>query len=92
MWTIKNLQKPFLWLFLLCLLPLGAMAQSTVRGTVNDESGQPIIGATVRVQGTNEGAITDLNGNFTVKAVTTATLNVSYVGYIAQKEIGRAHV
>ncbi|MBR2102411.1 MAG: TonB-dependent receptor [Prevotella sp.] len=85
MWTIKNLQKPFLWLFLLCLLPLGAMAQSTVRGTVNDESGQPIIGATVRVQGTNEGAITDLNGNFTVKAVTTATLNVSYVGYIAQK-------
>jgi len=72
------------FLFLLCLFPLGAMAQSIVKGTVNDEAGEPIIGATVKVQGTNAGAITDFNGNFSVQAASNATLNVSYVGYVSQ--------
>ena len=52
MWNFKSLQKPLMALFLLCLFPLGAMAQSVVKGTVNDEAGEPIIGATVKVQGT----------------------------------------
>jgi TonB-linked SusC/RagA family outer membrane protein len=81
MWNFKNLQKPLVVLCLLCLLPLGAMAQSIVKGVVNDEAGEPIIGATVKVQGTNEGAITDMDGNFSVKAGANATLNVSYIGY-----------
>ena len=72
-------------LFLLCLFPLGAMAQSVVKGTVNDEAGEPIIGATVKVQGTQTGAITDFNGNFSVEAASNATLEISYVGYLTQK-------
>ena len=82
---IKSLQKPLVFLFLLCLFPLGAMAQSIVKGTVNDETGEPIIGATVKVQGTNEGAITDFNGQFSVNAASNATLNISYVGYVSQQ-------
>jgi TonB-linked SusC/RagA family outer membrane protein len=85
MWNLKSLQKPLMALFLLCLFPLGAMAQSIVKGTVNDEAGEPIIGATVKVQGTQKGSITDFNGNFSVEAASNATLEVSYVGYLSQK-------
>ena len=85
MWNFKSLQKPLVFLFLLCLFPLGAMAQGLVKGTVNDEAGEPVIGATVKVQGTNEGAITDFNGNFSVQAASNATLSISYVGYVTQQ-------
>ena len=85
MWNFKSLQKPLMALFLLCLFPLGAMAQGIVKGTVNDEAGEPIIGATVKVQGTQKGSITDFNGNFSVEAASNATLEVSYVGYVTQK-------
>jgi TonB-linked SusC/RagA family outer membrane protein len=84
MWNFKSLQKPLVALFLLCLFPMGALAQSFVKGTVNDEAGEPIIGATVKVQGSNTGAITDFNGNFSVEAPSNATLNISYVGYVPQ--------
>ena len=72
-------------LFLLCLFPMGALAQSLVKGTVSDESGDPIIGATVKVQGSSEAAITDFDGNFSVKAASNATLIFSYVGYVTQE-------
>ena len=81
MWNFKSLQKPLLALFLLCLFPLGAMAQSVVKGTVNDEAGEPIIGASVKVQGTKAGGITDFNGNFSVEADANSTLVISYIGY-----------
>ena len=84
MWNFKSLQKPLMALFLLCLFPLGAMAQSIVKGTVNDEAGEPIIGATVKVDGTQTGAITDFNGNYSVEAASNATLVFSYVGYETQ--------
>ncbi len=71
-------------LFLLCLFPLGAMAQSILKGTVNDEAGETVIGATVKVQGSQKGAITDFNGNFSVEAEPNATLTISYVGYETQ--------
>ena len=71
-------------LFLLCLFPLGALAQSLVKGTVNDEAGVPIIGATVKVQGSQKGAITDLDGKFSVEAASDATITISYVGYVTQ--------
>ena len=82
MWNFKSLKKPLVFLFLLCLFPLGAMAQSVVKGTVNDEAGEPIIGASVKVQGTKTGAVTDFNGNFSVQADANATLQVSYIGYV----------
>ena len=87
MLNFKKLQKPLVFLFLLCLFPLGAMAQSTVNGTVTDESGDPVIGATVRVQGTGVGTVSDMDGRFSVKASANATIEVSYVGY--QTEVVR---
>ena len=95
MWKFKSLQKHFVLLFLFCAIPFGmSYAQSTVQGTVNDESGDPIIGASVKVQGTNDGAITDLNGNFSVKASSNATLTISFVGYLTQnvKVAGKTNI
>ena len=63
----------------------GAWAQWTVKGTVNDDAGEPIIGASVKVAGTNTGAVTDLNGNFSVNATKSGQLVVSYVGYETQR-------
>ena len=80
----KSLQKPLVTLFLLCLFPMGALAQNVVKGTVNDEAGEPIIGATVKVKGSNTGSITDFDGKFSVDAPSNATLTVSYVGYLTQ--------
>ncbi|MBR0262957.1 MAG: TonB-dependent receptor [Prevotella sp.] len=84
MWNLKSLQKPLMALFLLCLFPLGAMAQGIVKGTVNDEAGEPVIGATVKVQGSQAGSITDFDGKFSVEAGSNATLVISYVGYQTQ--------
>lgn len=64
---------------------MGAWAQGVVKGIVNDEAGDPIIGATVKVVGTNTGAITDMDGKFSVNAASNAQLSVSYVGYVTQK-------
>ena len=47
--NLKMIEKPFVLLFLLCLLPLGVSAQSIVKGIVTDPSGEPVIGATVKV-------------------------------------------
>ena len=82
---LKSLQKPLVTLFLLCLFPMGALAQNVVKGTVNDEAGEPIIGATVKVSGSNAGSITDFDGKFSVQAASNATLEISYVGYVSQK-------
>ena len=82
---LKSLQKPLVALFLLCLFPMGALAQNVVKGTVNDEAGEPIIGATVKVSGSNAGSITDFDGKFSVQAASNATLEISYVGYVSQK-------
>jgi TonB-linked SusC/RagA family outer membrane protein len=82
---LKSLQKPLVTLFLLCLFPMGALAQNVVKGTVNDEAGEPVIGATVKVQGTPKGSITDFDGKFSIEAASNATLEISYVGYVTQK-------
>ncbi len=69
----------------LCPVPgMAATEQSQtilVRGQVVDQEGQPLIGATLKVKGTNEGTVTDLDGKFELNAPANATLVVSYVGY-----------
>ena len=82
--NFKFLQKPLMALFLLCLFPLGAMAQGLVKGTVKDVAGEPIIGASVQIQGAKSGAITDYNGSFSVQAPSNATLVISYIGYTTE--------
>jgi len=58
------------------------IAQRTISGTVTDgQSGESLIGASVLVQGTTNGTITDIDGNFTIDASTGDVLVVSYVGY-----------
>ena len=57
----------------------------TVKGTVVDETGEPVIGASVMVKGTSVGCATDLDGNFTLQNVKPEqTLTISYIGYTAQ--------
>lgn len=78
--NLKMIEKPFVLLFLLCLLPLGVSAQSIVKGIVTDPSGEPVIGATVKVEGSKLGVVTDLDGKFSVDAAPDATLTITYVG------------
>lgn len=68
------------------LLPLGAHAQNvTVRGTVLDPSGFPVMGAGIMVQGTNNGTVTDLDGNWELSIPGGDTvLEVSCLGYETQ--------
>lgn len=61
------------------------VAQTQVRGTVADEAGEPVIGATIQVKGTSQGTVTDFNGIFNLSAPTGGTLVVSYVGLITQE-------
>ncbi|MDD2436402.1 MAG: TonB family protein [Massilibacteroides sp.] len=56
-----------------------------VKGTVIDESGGPIIGASVIIKGTNIGTITDLKGGFTLEAAENATLSVSFIGFLTEE-------
>ncbi len=61
------------------------MQALTVKGSVVDASGEPVIGASILVKGTTNGVITDVNGNFILSNVASdATLIVSYVGYKTQ--------
>ncbi|HBK30333.1 MAG TPA: SusC/RagA family TonB-linked outer membrane protein [Porphyromonadaceae bacterium] len=73
----------FLTLF---LVGIGVItAQTRVRGTVVDEAGEPIIGATVIIKGTSQATVTDLDGNFTITTPSGGTLVISYVGYVTQE-------
>ena len=70
-------------LILMSVFPLVAMAQGsaiTVKGQVTDDQG-PIIGATVREKGTKAVAVTDIDGNYSIKVQPNATLTFTYLGY-----------
>ena len=63
-----------------------AYAQKTVTGTVKDAAGEPMIGVSIIVSGSNQGGVTDLDGKFTINNVSEkGVLNFSYVGYKDQK-------
>ena len=80
MGNFKKIQKPLAALSLLCLLPMGASAQSIIKGVVSDPSGEPIIGATVKVNGSKNGVVTDLDGKFSIDAAPNSTLTITYIG------------
>lgn len=80
--TGKSFSIKFALLSLLMLFSASVMAQVKVTGTVIDEAGEAVLGATVREKGTQSGAATDINGNFTINVKSAnATLSISYVGY-----------
>ena len=57
----------------------------TVQGQVLDEQGQPIIGATVRIKGTTEATVTNVDGHFAISAPTGSRIEVSYLGYTSRE-------
>lgn len=64
------------------IIPMNVVQQNqAVKGQVLDNNGDPIIGATVKVEGTKNATVTDLDGNFTLNNVTGKKLQVSYIGY-----------
>lgn len=56
-----------------------------VNGSVVDTTGEPIIGATIKVSGSNEAAISDIDGHFQIYAPATGRLQISYIGYADQE-------
>ncbi|MBP5500505.1 MAG: TonB-dependent receptor [Bacteroidales bacterium] len=83
-----------LLLAILLFSPLGLLAQTmVVNGVVVDEMGEPVIGANAYVKGTTIGAITDIDGNFSLSGVPTgATIGFSFVGYISQEQPARSQM
>ena len=75
--------KRILSLFVLNLFFISGLwaQQTSVNGTVTDESGLPLPGATIIVENSNRGVTTDFDGNFTINAQAGEVLIVSYVGY-----------
>ena len=75
---------------LILLLLCGAVsAQISVRGIVLDDKGEPVIGASVIVEGTTHGTVTDFEGNFEINVSQGAKLDVTYVGYKPQTVVVR---
>ena len=77
-----NVLKRFLLSFMLMLTCTILYAQTEITGTVVDETGETVIGATVIEKGTTNGTVTDFDGVFTLKVNPGATLVFSYVGYL----------
>ena len=61
-------------------------SKHSVKGVVLDEKGEPVIGASVKVPGSKNGTVTDIDGNFTLSVANeNATVEVTYLGYDAQR-------
>ena len=66
--------------------------KQTVKGTVKDANGEPIIGASVKVKGSTGGTVTDIDGKFTLDAPAGAELEISSIGYLKQVVKAKANV
>ncbi len=79
------MKKTFLTLIAM-LLAIPAFAQTVnLSGQVTDESGEPLIGATVMIQDTSTGTATDFDGNYSIpNAPAMGSIVVSYIGYTTQ--------
>lgn len=82
----KVLSSMIVALALLFAGSASAQETKTIKGMVRDVTGEPLIGASVIEKGTNNGVITDVDGNFTLTVPADATLSIAYMGY-ATREI-----
>ena len=81
-----NLKKTLLSAALVLTAPFFALAQNiTVSGTITDQSGETIIGAAVMVLNTTVGAVTGVDGTYSLQVSPSATLEVSCMGYTTQR-------
>ena len=70
---------------MMALFSTPALAQNKVTGNVVDENGEPVIGASVVVAGKKgAGAVTDLDGNYTLNVPAGTKITISYIGYLPQ--------
>lgn len=76
------MNKKFKLLMFLFFIGIGIYAQTPVKGTVVDENGEPIVGASIQVKGASVGTLTDVDGNFKLSVKENSTLTISYVGYL----------
>jgi len=77
--------KRFILSFLALALCNIMYAQEAITGNVIDQTGEPVIGATVMEKGTSNGTVTDFDGNFSLKVAVGKTLVISYIGYQTQE-------
>ncbi|MBP3827001.1 MAG: SusC/RagA family TonB-linked outer membrane protein [Prevotella sp.] len=76
------MKKIFLTLICALMCTVAALAQGNqVRGTVLDENGEPVIGASVMIKGTKTGTVTNVDGQFTLNDAVGKTLVISFIGY-----------
>lgn len=81
----KSIGQRSMITLLVLILSVSLYAQKTLKGTVVDETDMPLIGATVAVEGTSGGTITDIDGNFSIKVKKGAVIKFSQVGYKDRK-------
>ena len=80
------LTKRLAFILFTMLMSLNVLAQDIkVQGVVKDETGETVIGASVMQKGTTNGAVTDIDGNFSLTVPSKATLVVSYIGFTTQE-------
>ena len=77
---INKIKALFLGLAMACVMPVAAQ-NKVVTGTVVDETGEPVIGATVRIEGTKTATVTDFDGNYKIEVPKNGKIVVSYIGY-----------
>ena len=80
--NLINMKKAFLVVLMLSSSLI--FAQNNISGSVSDESGNPVPGATVVVEGTNTGVVTDFDGNYQINASTGDQLTFSSLGFASQ--------
>lgn len=81
-----RIYRTILTLLLGLFLSAGAYAQQiSVKGTVKDQNGEPVIGANVLVKGTTNGVITDVDGKFALQTTEKDVLEISFLGYKTQE-------
>lgn len=77
---LNDLKTLRLLLLALSIITVCGLSAQTVKGTVKDQAGEPVIGATVQEQGTKNVAVTDLDGNFSINLTSGNPLQISYIG------------
>ena len=83
--SAQGLTRRLMLSFFFLLASTLAFAQTEASGTIVDNTGEPIIGATVMEKGTSNGTVTDIDGNFRLKTASGSTLVISYIGFATQE-------
>ncbi|MDY5257818.1 MAG: TonB-dependent receptor [Prevotella sp.] len=78
---MEHFRKALLSMALVTVTSASWAQNGLLHGTVTDENNEPIIGATIMVQGEKAGAVTDLDGKFSISAPAGTSLSISYIGY-----------